>query len=622
MKVIERLESRVLLHSGPADGTGLAAQYFDNRDFTGLKLSRTDAQVNFNWGSGSPASSIGSDTFSVRWTGTLVPHLSESYTFHTSTDDGVRLWIDGKLVIDRLSNQPLTTYSSAPIALTAGKPVAIRVDYFDNTGQAQAKLIWSSKSTPREIVPKSHLYPTSPPPSEPPPSGNAIRIDAAGSSSYTDSSGFVWQSDRHFSGGGSSLGAFAIAGTTDDSLYYTRRFGKNFSYAIPVPAAGQYRLTLHFADASYNAGGRKFNVSAEGNTILSNFDIVATGGKGVAVKKTFDLAVDSTLNLTFASVVNNATLSAIEVAPLSTTPATKITWKTVAPSPVVRAEASGAVVNGKLYLIGGYYSTDTAIIAQKRCDVYDPATNSWKRLSDMPIAFTHCGVAVDGATIWLVGQYTGNHPGPGSAQVWKYNTATNAWSRGPDLPAARGAGAAAIVGRNLHYFGGMDATRTNEQGEHWVLNLDNPAGGWQAKASLPNPRNHLGGAALGGKIYAIGGQHGQEEVQDAQSDVHRYDPATNAWTKVASLPGARSHLSGSVFTMNGKLIVIGGETKFLTQTSTIYSYDPATNKWSLLGNLPAPRSTAITGFVAPNKIIVSTGNNPDAKKETWIGTLS
>src|SRR6187397_1297417 len=100
MKLIETLESRVLL----AD-TGLTAQYFDNKDFTALKLTRTDAKIDFNWGSGSPASSIAPDTFSVRWSGTLVAPRSESYTFHTTSDDGVRLWIDGKLVIDHLSNQ-------------------------------------------------------------------------------------------------------------------------------------------------------------------------------------------------------------------------------------------------------------------------------------------------------------------------------------------------------------------------------------------------------------------------------------------------------------------------------------------------------------------------------------
>src|SRR5438477_12352052 len=95
---LESLESRRLFS---AAGTGLLAQYFDNMDFTNLKMTRTDAQVNFNWASGSPAASMGADTFSVRWTGQIAAHTTEKYTFYTSSDDGVRLWLNDKLVIDR-----------------------------------------------------------------------------------------------------------------------------------------------------------------------------------------------------------------------------------------------------------------------------------------------------------------------------------------------------------------------------------------------------------------------------------------------------------------------------------------------------------------------------------------
>src|SRR5688500_6161135 len=104
---VESLEARVLRHAGPA-GNGLLGQYFHNKDFSGLALTRTDATVNFNWGSGSPAAAIGPDIFSVRWTVKIIPHKSEAYTFYTSTDDGVRLWVGGKLVIDKFLNQPTT----------------------------------------------------------------------------------------------------------------------------------------------------------------------------------------------------------------------------------------------------------------------------------------------------------------------------------------------------------------------------------------------------------------------------------------------------------------------------------------------------------------------------------
>src|SRR5690349_10144706 len=97
MARMESLELRRLMHAGDESGTGLLAQYFDNKDFTNLKLTRTDPQVNFAWGYNAPAAGMGVDTFSVRWTGQLVPAASENYTFYTSTDDGVRLWVNGKM---------------------------------------------------------------------------------------------------------------------------------------------------------------------------------------------------------------------------------------------------------------------------------------------------------------------------------------------------------------------------------------------------------------------------------------------------------------------------------------------------------------------------------------------
>ncbi|MEA2709897.1 MAG: hypothetical protein QOF78_2498, partial [Phycisphaerales bacterium] len=231
------------------------------------------------------------------------------------------------------------------------------------------------------------------------------------------------------------------------------------------------------------------------------------------------------------------------------------------------------------------------------------------------------GVAVDGDDIWLVGNYVGNHPGPGTGHVWRYDTLTDTWHAAPDLPEKRGAGAAAIVGRQLHFFGGMDETRMLECNDHWSLDLDDPEANWVARASMSNGRNHLGGVAVGGKVYAVGGQHGQEAEQDAQSQVECYDPATDTWTDVAPLPDIRSHIVGCTFAMNGKIIVLGGEVAFATQRNTVYSYDPATNKWSLLGTMPAPRSSVVSGAIDARTIISTTGNTPDATTATWIGTL-
>ena len=203
-----------------------------------------------------------------------------------------------------------------------------------------------------------------------------------------------------------------INNTTDAALYYDRRFGKSFSYAIPV-VPGDYTLNLSFADSGYKVGQRTFNVFAEGSQILSNYDI-AKDGENLVITKSFHVTVtDGTLNISFAGIVGNATLSTIEVIP--SIPVPVIQWQTAASSPVVRAESLGGVIDGKLYVFGGFQNgPNNSIIALMRSDVYDPTTNTWTRIADEPEAMTHAGVVADGTTFWFIAPYVGDSPGPGS----------------------------------------------------------------------------------------------------------------------------------------------------------------------------------------------------------------
>ncbi len=143
---------------GPGNGTGLTGDYYDNMDFTAFALTRTDATVNFNWGSGSPDPAIGADTFSVQWTGQVEPMYSETYTFYTTSDDGVRLWVNAQLIIDNWTDHG-PTENSGTIALTAGVKYDISMDFYENGGGAVAELRWSSASQAYEIIPQTQLYP-------------------------------------------------------------------------------------------------------------------------------------------------------------------------------------------------------------------------------------------------------------------------------------------------------------------------------------------------------------------------------------------------------------------------------------------------------------------------------
>jgi hypothetical protein len=136
---------------------GLVGQYYDNIDLTNPKVTRTDTNVNFNWGTGSPDPLIGPDTFSVRWTGKVKPQFSQTYTFYTTTDDGVRLYVNGQLIIDKWVDQSPTEWTGT-IALTGGQFYDIKLEYYENGGGALATLSWSSSSQSKQIIPTSALF--------------------------------------------------------------------------------------------------------------------------------------------------------------------------------------------------------------------------------------------------------------------------------------------------------------------------------------------------------------------------------------------------------------------------------------------------------------------------------
>ena len=141
----------------PGTGTGLQGNYFDNIDFTAPALTRTDATIDFDWGSGSPDPTMGPDAFSVQWTGYVQPRYSAAYTFSTSSDDGVRLWVNNVLVIDNWTDHSVTV-NTGTITLAAGVQYDVKMEFYENTGQAVAKLRWSNYYLPEEVIPQTQLY--------------------------------------------------------------------------------------------------------------------------------------------------------------------------------------------------------------------------------------------------------------------------------------------------------------------------------------------------------------------------------------------------------------------------------------------------------------------------------
>jgi len=139
------------------NGDGLTAQYFNDKTLGTIALTRIDPTVNFDWQRGSPSSVVNADNFSARWTGQVQAKYSEAYTFSTTSDDGVRLWVDGKpLINDWADHAPKGDMGT--IMMVAGQKYDIKMEYYENTGGAVSKLAWSSPHQSQEIIPQSQLF--------------------------------------------------------------------------------------------------------------------------------------------------------------------------------------------------------------------------------------------------------------------------------------------------------------------------------------------------------------------------------------------------------------------------------------------------------------------------------
>jgi len=146
-------------------GGGLRADYYAGVDLKERALTRTDPQINFNWSLSGPDPKVGNDNFSIRWTGELDVPISETYSFYPTVQGGLRLWVDGRLLLDKWQDYgiderwqehyPVEYYSA--IDLEAGTySVVMEFAYRQSFGGgAVVQLAWGSPSTPRQVIPQA-----------------------------------------------------------------------------------------------------------------------------------------------------------------------------------------------------------------------------------------------------------------------------------------------------------------------------------------------------------------------------------------------------------------------------------------------------------------------------------
>jgi N-acetylneuraminic acid mutarotase len=240
------------------------------------------------------------------------------------------------------------------------------------------------------------------------------------------------------------------------------------------------------------------------------------------------------------------------------------TWTVRRSLPVPLAWSNGAgVINGKIYVSGGWSQSFDA--PTKALYVYNPFTNSWTRKRDMP------AIGSDGVTAVINGKlYVTTACYVASEDPWgyyetcppwlfRYNPATDQWARLRSPPT--------VTGAVSPYMGGAIGGKFYVMGNHawshdgWMVVYNPATNQWTAKTPLALTRPGAATAVLGAKLYVMGGERYNATRGWEKLDVTiAYDPATDAWTRRASLPSPRTGVAASTVLLNGKqrIELLGG----------------------------------------------------------------
>jgi RNA polymerase sigma factor (sigma-70 family) len=233
------------------------------------------------------------------------------------------------------------------------------------------------------------------------------------------------------------------------------------------------------------------------------------------------------------------------------------TWTKKTDMPTARSYTSSSVVNGKIYVIGGY--TDKDILST--VEEYDPVKDTWTDKANMSTARCGLTTSVLNGKIYAIGGYANGGP---VTSIEEYDPAKNKWTIKANMSGNRTYLSSSVVNGKIYIIGGFFLGNPLSIVEEYDPKVNECIG----KANMPTPRGWLSTSEVNGKIYAIGGT----ERQDVEfSTVEEYDPILDKWTKKADMPKGKMELSTSV--VNGKIYVFGGG-------SEVYEYDPVKDKWT------------------------------------------
>ena len=318
-------------------------------------------------------------------------------------------------------------------------------------------------------------------------------------------------------------------------------------------------------------------------------------------------------------------------------PAHGMVWSKAAPFPEPDEELYGSVVNGKMYVVGGFAQIPNPSGAAGRVPPgfiyeYDPGPDKWTKKKSLPVGVHHQAQAVYNGKLYIFGGCAQGISGVGGVtNTWEFDPVADSYRALAALPVKRCAANAEEVGGKIYVIGGMepfengDGTRVTGRNEMY----DPATNTWTARSPMPTSRNHAYAGVVNGKIYVIGGRIGSGMIggpnMTGATDidiVEEYDPATNLWSTLKQrMPTPRS--GGGAATYDGKIYVSGGEyqsRQMLAAFRALERYDPVNDTWEILPSMPSARHGDAAGFIG-NKLHLVSGKMESGGAPDMAGTL-
>jgi len=251
-------------------------------------------------------------------------------------------------------------------------------------------------------------------------------------------------------------------------------------------------------------------------------------------------------------------------------------WTVHEPLPTPRQEVGVGLLGGKIHVIGGFDGNAQSVNTVER---YDPLTDQWERVADLPAPgpLNHVGVAVTGDRLYVVGGLTQSFVGVRSVHVFDGEQ----WDTVRDMPTARGAMGVTVLDGLIYAAGGFPSSR----GRDFAV-YDPGTDMWQELDPLSVSRDHLVAVAGAGSVFAISGRNPSGLVDT----VEVYHVEEGEWRTGEPIPTARGGIAGVL--TDDRIFVFGGEGNPASPTGVfaeVEEFDTRTGLWRSLESMPDPR---------------------------------